>query len=917
MKINFTQRLFLALASCFALNGAIQAQTYCEPPGSGQHCGTEYYNYSLITSGGINSINGCNPGYQAGQVNTGAPGQTVYFNIVAWYGTLKIWVDWNQDLDFDDVGEEVFDNGGPDFGTNGAFVIPATASLGTTRMRLRYTNEEYFSIPMSPCNYQDYSEHEDYDFVVSNSEYCAPVANSASCDEGKYISDFFVYGPGPTNIANSPSGCNDGYVSGQSQTVARGDMVGFTITGSDYGQHKIWVDWNADNDFEDVGEEVHSTGSVAYSSDMFVVPMDAQLGTTRLRVRYRANDGNMFPFTACNTMSTGEYEDYDFNITEYIEECDATPAAGSISVTGDTAYCDASTAVLTLSGNTSINNITLLWQKSTDGGQIWSGIPGATTSVYNTTGQTATTMYRALVLCSNSGSYSYSSPVTITVNPTVTPTLALSAPASICYLQGNATFSAPGTNLCTDAVYTWYRNGIEIEDATGSEYITGNISKYADEKIAVTVTGITTACATATELSDTVTVRALGTLDPNTTYITASGATKLCEGDEVTFTSKSAASPGASFSWARDGAAIDGENGASYTTSYPGVITATVTSAAGCTRSASRTINPLPTAIAVVQGFGEAAFCTGSFITLEAAPVSGATYRWKQDGTNRGALVTQKAQTGGNYTVTVTKSSCTATSLPVEVSEKTTVATVTNYSGSNTICTTPFGGGMLGAVPDARYTYQWYRGNTPLAGQVNAFLMVSSSGSYKVAVQNGSCAVKKSNSIAITAVPAPTPVVSVTSMTPEHWTLHAEPSGADNYQWFDGNFEPIPGATSQNYDATANGMYYMLLTKNGCPGGSAPFMVNSETFETPGARVIASIEETAVISIFPNPSTGIFNIGSEQPVNVVVKDVQGRIVMDIRNASSIDLSNHAAGMYVLSITNAEGKLLQVERVVKQ
>jgi hypothetical protein len=76
-------------------------------------------------------------------------------------------------------------------------------------------------------------------------------------------------------------------------------------------------------------------------------------------------------------------------------------------------------------------------------------------------------------------------------------------------------------------------------------------------------------------------------------------------------------------------------------------------------------------------------------------------------------------------------------------------------------------------------------------------------------------------------------------------------------------------------------------------------------------------DEAAMVNVFPNPSTGIFNIGFDEPVNVVVKDGQGCTVAEVKNTSSIDLTTQAPGMYTMSITDADGKLLQVERMVKE
>jgi hypothetical protein len=73
----------------------------------------------------------------------------------------------------------------------------------------------------------------------------------------------------------------------------------------------------------------------------------------------------------------------------------------------------------------------------------------------------------------------------------------------------------------------------------------------------------------------------------------------------------------------------------------------------------------------------------------------------------------------------------------------------------------------------------------------------------------------------------------------------------------------------------------------------------------------------AVISVYPNPSEAIFMIGADREVNIHVQDLQGRTILKQEKASMVDLTNHASGVYMLQITDVFGKLLRVERIVKE
>jgi hypothetical protein len=76
-----------------------------------------------------------------------------------------IWVDWNQDMDFDDAGETITVSGNPGFGPYTAMITPpADAVPGNTRLRVRIVWNE----TPSPCGASAWGETEDYTINVVN-----------------------------------------------------------------------------------------------------------------------------------------------------------------------------------------------------------------------------------------------------------------------------------------------------------------------------------------------------------------------------------------------------------------------------------------------------------------------------------------------------------------------------------------------------------------------------------------------------------------------------------------------------------------------------------------------------------------------------------------------------------------------------
>jgi hypothetical protein len=86
------------------------------------------------------------------------------------YDGCGVWVDWNQDEDFEDAAETIAIT--PDQTTPGGGVItfagtitpPAGAALGSTRMRIRVT---WGTLPISPCGTTTWGEVEDYTIDVT------------------------------------------------------------------------------------------------------------------------------------------------------------------------------------------------------------------------------------------------------------------------------------------------------------------------------------------------------------------------------------------------------------------------------------------------------------------------------------------------------------------------------------------------------------------------------------------------------------------------------------------------------------------------------------------------------------------------------------------------------------------------------
>ncbi|MDR1005930.1 MAG: S8 family peptidase [Bacteroidales bacterium] len=79
---------------------------------------------------------------------------------------------------------------------------------------------------------------------------------------------------------------------------------------------------------------------------------------------------------------------------------------------------------------------------------------------------------------------------------------------------------------------------------------------------------------------------------------------------------------------------------------------------------------------------------------------------------------------------------------------------------------------------------------------------------------------------------------------------------------------------------------------------------------------MSSVEQMANVKVYPNPTTGVVNIATDIPIkSIIVSDVTGRQLMEIKSSNSVDLSGLATGIYYLNIRFSAFNL--VKKVIKR
>lgn len=215
---------------------------YCKPKFIEPNCVSLDFIDDFSTSGAVVDISNMNTNcagdvdnysYYSGLTIVANQGSTFNFSVKSgddYEQGYGIWVDWNIDGDFDDADEFVFQSVAPTTAiVNGLIVVPETAVIGTTRLRVRaFYNElplasqacavwnegesEDYNIQITTCTFTTYYQDSDLDgygnsAVTTTSCTGAPtgyVANSSDCNDANNMIN-----PGAVELCNTiDDNCN-------------------------------------------------------------------------------------------------------------------------------------------------------------------------------------------------------------------------------------------------------------------------------------------------------------------------------------------------------------------------------------------------------------------------------------------------------------------------------------------------------------------------------------------------------------------------------------------------------------------------------------------------------------------------------------------------------------------------------------
>jgi hypothetical protein len=242
-----------------------------------------------------------------------------------------------------------------------------------------------------------------------------------------------------------------------------------------------------------------------------------------------------------------------------------------------------------------------------------------------------------------------SSPITMTVNPVLVPTISLSAnPGNTICSGTSVTFTASTTNGGPTPGYQWYLNGNPV--GTNISTYTNNALQNGDV-ITCQLTSNALCAAPVQVTSAAMTMIVYTSITPSASISNNTGNT-ICSGTVVTFSAAPVnGGPTPTYQWFRNGNPV-GTNSATYidnTLANGDIISVNMTSNAPCATPATVSSNTIvmtviPTVLpsAVISANPGNNICSGTTVNFTAVVTNGGptvTYQWKKNGNNVGGNI--------------------------------------------------------------------------------------------------------------------------------------------------------------------------------------------------------------------------------------------------------------------------------------
>jgi hypothetical protein len=382
-----------------------------------------------------------------------------------------------------------------------------------------------------------------------------------------------------------------------------------------------------------------------------------------------------------------------------------------------------------------------------------------------------------------------SNQLTMTVTPTVTPSVSIAANPGISICAGTSvTFTATPTNGGASPSYQWKKNGVNVGSNSNQYTDAGLVNS---DVIEVEMTSNAVCPSPAIVTSNQLTMTVTPTVTPSVS-ISANPGTTICAGTSVTFTAvptNGGASP--SYQWRKNGVNV-GSNSNQYTDAglvNSDVVDVVMTSNAAClvtptanSNQLTMVVNPNLTPSVSIAANPGTSICAGTSVTFTATPTNGGaspSYQWRKNGVNVGSnsnQYTDAALVNSDVIDVVMTSNATCLTTPTANSNQLTMTVTANVTPSVSIAANP--GISICAGTSVTFTatptnggaspsYQWRKNGVNVGSNSNQYTdagLVNNDVVDVVMTSNATCLTTptaNSNQLTMTVTANVTPSVSI------------------------------------------------------------------------------------------------------------------------------------------------------------
>ncbi len=357
-----------------------------------------------------------------------------------------------------------------------------------------------------------------------------------------------------------------------------------------------------------------------------------------------------------------------------------------------------------------------------------------------------------------------------------------------------------------------------------------------------------------------------------TATLTTVGSLTTCVGNTVAINTNTLA--GATYVWFNGSVSIPTATLSTYTTTSSGNYSVKLNNV-GCTilsNSVTTIFNPLP-----IVTVNSGSICSGNSFTI--VPSGAATYTYS----SVSAIVSPTANT--SYTVTGTSAlGCIGLSGAVSSLTVNALPVVTVNSGS--ICS----GNSFTMVPAGASTYTYSGGSAIVSPTANTNYSVT--GTNTLGCISNIAAI---STVTVNSIPTVTATTTNSLICVGGNALLTASTTATSYSWSNGT----TGSTTI-VTPVATTIYTLIVNSiYGC-SASSTVIVNVNT--------CTSIEESNslndLITIYPNPNIGIFNLELTNSSTIIISNSLGQILFNEiieKGKQTIDIRNQTSGLYFVKI----------------